>query len=157
MGFHGPTSKNAARSAAWDTVPLSRALSYHKIPHVLWGDFLWAVAFRVPTSYLHIIYFVVPNDYVDAAVKAISTDLPYYKRSPETQLALPNSSGPADFPDILVLKYVQFRIGVIPGDLVAFDPTDTARITTIECDCSSIPVPTLPGLLDSCADVFRIH
>ena len=99
----------------------------------------------------------MPNDRVDAAAKAISTDLPCFKRSPATQLRLPNSSGPADFPDIPVLKYVQFRIGVIPGDLVAFDPTDTARIATIECDCSSIPVPTLPGLLDSCADVFRIH
>jgi len=74
MGFHGPISKNAARSTAWDTVLPSRALSHHKIPHVLWGDFLWAAAFRVPTSCLHTIYFVVPNDRVDAAVKAISTD-----------------------------------------------------------------------------------
>ena len=66
-------------------------------------------------------------------------------------------SGPVDFPDIPVLKYVQFRIGVIPGDPVAFDPTDTACTNTIECDHSSILVPTLPGLLGSCVDVFRIH
>jgi len=157
MGFHGPTSKHAAHHAAWDTVEPSRALSHHKIPHVLWGDFLWIAAFRVPTACLHTIYFVVPNSRVDAAVKAISTDLPYYKRSPETQLVLPSSSCPADFPDIPVLKYPPFRIGIIPGNLVAFDPTDTARTTTIECDHTSIPVPTLPGLLDSCADVARIH
>src|SRR5277367_2940502 len=157
MGFHGPTSKNAAHHAAWHTVPPSRALSDHKIPHVLWGDFLWIAAFRVPTACLDTIYFVVPNDRVDAAVKAISADLPYYKRSPATQLALPNSSCPADFPDIPILKYPPFRIGIIPGNLVAFDPTDTARTTTIECDHTSIPVPTLPGLLDSCANVSRIH
>ena len=157
MGFHGPISKDAAHSAAWDTVSLSRALSHHKIPHVLWGDFLWAAAFRVPTSCLHTIYFVVPNDRVDAAAEAISTDLPYYERSLVTRLKLPNSGSPVDFPDILVLEYVHIRTGIIPGDLVAFDPTDTARTTTIECDHSFIPVPTLPGLLDSCADVFRIH
>ncbi|OCK97550.1 uncharacterized protein K441DRAFT_655402 [Cenococcum geophilum 1.58] len=157
MGFHGPISKNAAHSHAWDTVLPSRALSHYKIPHVLWGDFLWAAAFRVPTSCLQSIYFVVPNDRVDAAAKAISTYLPYCKRSPATQLGLPSSSGPADFPDIPVLKYEHFRIGVIPKDLVAFDPTDITRTTTIECDHTSIPVPTLPGLLDSCADVLRIH
>ena len=157
MGFHGPTSKDAARHAAWFTASPSRALSHHKIPHVLWGDFLWAAAFRVPTSCLHTIYFVVPNDRAEAAAKAISTDLPYYQRSPATQLVLPNSSYPIDFPDIPVLKRAPFRIGIIPGDLVAFDLTDTARTTTIECDHSSVPVPTLPGLLDSCADVFRIH
>jgi hypothetical protein len=156
MGFHGPTSKNAARHAAWDTVLPSRALSHHKIPHVLWGDFLWAAAFRVPTSCLHTIYFVVPNDRVNAAAKAISADIPCYQRSLETQLVLPHSSYPVDFSDIPVLKYPPFRIGIIPGNLVAFDPTDTAHTTTIECDHSSIPVPTLPGLLDSCADVFRI-
>jgi hypothetical protein len=157
MGFHGPTSKSAARHAAWRTVDPSRALSYHKIPHVLWGDFLWIAAFRVPTACLDTIYFVVPNDRVDAAVKGISAYLPYYRRSPATQLVLPNCSYPVDFPDIPVLEYPPFRIGIIPENLVAFDPTDTARITTIECDHTSIPVPTLPGLLDSCADVFRIH
>ncbi|XTI87979.1 hypothetical protein V2W45_1468421 [Cenococcum geophilum] len=136
MGFHGPISKNAAHSTAWDTVLPSRAFSHHKIPHVLWGDFLWAAAFRIPTSCLHTIYFVVPNDRADAA------------------LGLLGSSGPADFLDIPVLKYMQPRIGVIPGDPVAFDPTDMARTTTIECDHSSIPVPTLPGLLDLCADIF---
>ena len=99
----------------------------------------------------------MPNDRVDAAVKAISADLPYYKRSPATQLVLPSSGCPADFPDIPVLKYPPFRIGIIPGNLVAFDPTDTARTTTIEYDHTSVPVPTLPGLLDSCADVSRIH
>jgi hypothetical protein len=156
MGFHGPTSKSAARHAAWCAVDPSRALSYHKIPHVLWGDFLWIAAFRVPTSCLHTIYFVVPDDRVDAAVKGISAYLPYYRRSPTTQLVLPNCYYPVDFPDIPVLKYPPFRIGIIPENLVAFDPTDTARITTIECDHTSIPVPTLPGLLDSCADVFRI-
>jgi hypothetical protein len=157
MGFHGPTSKNAAHHAAWQTVSPSRALSHHGIPHVLWGDFLWIAAFRVPTACLHTIYFVVPDDRVDAAVKAISTDLPYYKRLPTTQLVLPSSGSPAEFPDIPVLKYPPFRIGIIPGSLVAFDPTDTARTTTIECDHTSVPVPTLPGLLDSCADVPRIH
>ena len=157
MGFHGPTSKDAARHAAWFTASPSRALSHHKIPHVLWGDFLWAAAFRVPTSCLHTIYFVVPNDRADAAATAISADLPYYQRSPATQVVLPNSSRPIDFPDIPVLKRAPFRIGIIPGNLVAFDPTDTARTATIECDHTSIPVPTLPGLLDSCADVFRIH
>jgi hypothetical protein len=99
----------------------------------------------------------VPKDRVDAAVKAISADLPYYKRSPATQLVLPSSGCPADFPDIPILKSPPFRIGIIPGNLVAFDPTDTARTTTIECDHTSVPVPTLPGLLDSCADVSRIH
>jgi hypothetical protein len=157
MGFHGPTSKGAARHAAWCTVDPSRALSYHKIPHVLWGDFLWIAAFRVPTACLDTIYFVVPNDRVDAAVKGISAYLPYYQRSLATQLVLPNGSYPVDFPDIPVLEYPPFRIGIIPENLVAFDPTDTARITTIECDRTSIPVPTLPGLLDSCADVLRIH
>jgi hypothetical protein len=157
MGFHGPTSKSAARHAAWCTVDPSRALSYHKIPHVLWGDFLWIAAFRVPTACLHTIYFVVPNSRVDAAAKAISAYLPYYQRSSETQLVLPNCNYPVDFPDIPVLKYPPFRVGIISGNLVAFDPTDTARITTIECDHTAIPVPTLPGLLDSCADVFRIH
>jgi hypothetical protein len=157
MGFHGPTSKDAAWHAAWHTAPPSRALSRHKIPHVLWGDFLWIAAFRVPTACLHTIYFVVPNDRVDAAAKAISADLPHYQRSPETQLVLPCSSYPADFPDIPVLKYPPFHIGIIPGNLVAFDPTDIARTTTIECDHTSIPVPTLPGLLDSCDDVYRIH
>ena len=111
MGFHGPISKDAAYHSAWPTAPPSRALSHHKIPHVLWGDFLWAAAFRVPTAFLHTIYFVVPDKRVDAAVKAISADLPYYKRSPATQLVLPNSSCPADFPDILILKYPPFRIG----------------------------------------------
>jgi hypothetical protein len=82
---------------------------------------------------------------------------PTYQRSPTIQLVLPNSSHPVDFPDIPVLKYPPFRIGIIPGNLVAFGPTDTARITTIECDHTSIPMPALPGLLDSCADVFRIH
>ena len=77
--------------------------------------------------------------------------------APTTQLALPNSDYPVDFPEIPVLKHPPFRIGIIPANLVAFDPTDTARITTIECDHTHIPVPTLPGLLDSCADVFRIH
>jgi len=157
IGFHGPTSKNAAHHAAWDTVEPSRALYHHQIPHVLWGDFLWIAAFRVPTACLHTIYFVVPKDRVDAAVKAISADLPYYKRSPATDLVLPSSGCPADFPDIPILKYPPFRIGIIPGNLVAFDPTDTARTTTIECDHTSVPVPTLPGLLDSCADVSRIH
>ena len=71
-----------------------------------------------------------------------------------TQLVLPNCSYPVDFPDIPVLKHPPFRIGIISGNLVAFDPTDTARITTIECNHTSIPVP---GLLDSCADTFRIH
>ncbi len=157
MGFHGPISKDAAHHAAWHTVPHSRALSQHKIPHVLWGDFLWAAVFRVPTACLHTIYFVVPNNCVDAAAKAISTDLPHYKRSPETQLVLPNSSSSVNFPDIPVLKYAPFRVGIIPGNLVVFDPTNTACTTTIECDHSPIPVPTLPGLLDSCAGVFRIH
>ena len=157
MGFHGPISKNAARSAARHTVPPSRALSRHNTPHVLWGDFLWAAAFRVPTSCLRTIYFVVPNDRVDEAAKAISTDLPHYKRSSATQIVLPNSSLPVDFPDIPILQYAPFCISIIPGGLVAFDPTDTARTTTIECDHSFIPVPTLPGLLDSCADVFRIY
>ena len=132
MGFHGSTSKSAARHAAWCTVDPSRALSYHKIPHVLWGDFLWIVAFRVPTACLDTIYFVVPNDRVDAAVKGISAYLPYYQRSPTTQLVLPNGNYPVDFPDIPVLEYPPFRIGIIPENLVAFDPTDTARITTIE-------------------------
>ena len=157
MGFHGPTSKDAALHAAWFTAAPSRALSHHKIPHVLWGDFLWAAAFRVPTSCLHTIYFVVPNDRVDAAAKAISADLPYYQRSPATQLVLSNNSRPIDFPDIPVLKRAPFRIGIIPGNLVAFDPTDTARTATIECDHTSIPVPTLPGLLDACTDIYRIH
>jgi hypothetical protein len=40
MGFHGLISKNAAHSAAWDTILPSRALSHHKFPYVLWGDFL---------------------------------------------------------------------------------------------------------------------
>jgi hypothetical protein len=71
--------------------------------------------------------------------------IPYYKRSP------------TDFPDIPVLKYPPFHIGIIPGNLVAFDPTDAARTTIIECDHTSVPVPTLPGLLDSCADAARIH
>ena len=157
MGFHGPICKDAAYHAAWHTVPPSRALSHHKIPHVLWGDFLWAAAFRVPTSCLHTIYFVVPNDRVNAAAETISANLPYYQRLPTTQLVLPNSGCPIDFPDIPILKCPPFRIGIIPENLVAFDPTDTARTTTIECDHSSVPVPTLPGLLDSCADVFRIH
>ena len=103
---------------------------------------------------LHTIYFVVPNDRVDTAAKGISAYLPYYQRSPATQLVLPNCNYPVDFPDIPVLQYPPFRIGIIPENLVAFDPTDTTRITTIECDHTSIPVP---GLLDSCADVFRIH
>jgi hypothetical protein len=81
IGFHGPTSKNAAHHAAWDTIEPSRALSHHKIPHVLWGDFLWIAAFRVPTACLHIIYFVELNDRVAAVVKAIPADLPHYKRS----------------------------------------------------------------------------
>jgi hypothetical protein len=157
MGFHGPTSKDAAWHAAWFTAAPSRALSHHKIPHVLWGDFLWAAAFRVPTSCLHNIYFIVPIDRVDAAAKAISADLLYYQRAPAAQLVLPNSSDPVDFPDIPVLKCPPFRIGIIPKSLAAFDPTDTARTTTIECDHTSIPVPTLSGLLDSCADVFRIY
>src|ERR1700733_5337456 len=148
---------NTAFHAAWHTIPPSRALSHHKIPHVLWGDFLWVAAFRVPTACLHTIYFVVPNGYVDTAVKTIFADIPYYKRSPTARLVLPGSRSPTDFPDIPVLKYPLFHIGIIPGNLVAFDPTDTARTTTIECDYSSVPVPTLPGLLDSCADVFRIH
>ena len=38
-----------------------------------------------------------------------------------------------------------------------FDPTDIACTTIIECDYSSIPVPTLLGLLDLCADVLRIY
>jgi hypothetical protein len=59
----------------------------------------------------------VPDDRVDAAVKAISADLPYYKRSPATQLVLPNSSCPADFPDIRILKYPPLRIGRIPGQI----------------------------------------
>jgi hypothetical protein len=66
IGFHGLTSKNAAHHAAWDTVEPSRALSHHKIPHVLWSDFLWIAAFRVPTACLHTIYFVVPKDRVDS-------------------------------------------------------------------------------------------
>src|ERR1700733_2527339 len=111
MGFHGPTSKSAARHAAWCTVDPSRALSYHKIPHVLWGDFLWIAAFRVPTACLDTIYFVVPNDRVDAAVKGISAYLPHYQRSPATQLVLPNGNYPVDFPDIPVLQYPPFRIG----------------------------------------------
>ena len=121
------------------------------------GDFLRAAAFRVPTSCLHTIYFAVPNDCVDAAAKAISADVPYYQRSPATQLVLPNNSRPIDFPHIPVLKCAPFRVGIIPGNLVAFDPTDTARTTTIECNHTCIPVPTLSGLLDSCADVYRIH
>ena len=157
MGFHGPTSKHAAHHAAWHTVPPSRALSHHKIPHVLWGDFLWIAAFRVPTACLHTIYFVVPNGRVDAAVKAIIADVSYYKRSPTAQLVLPGSRSLIDFPDIPVLECPLFRIGIIPGNLAAFDPTDTARIITIECDNTSVPVPTLPGLLDSCADVARTH
>src|SRR5881394_3490452 len=119
MGFHGPISKDAAYHSAWPTAPPSRALSHHKIPHVLWGDFLWAAAFRVPTACLHTIYFVVPNDCVDAAAEAISADLPSYKRLPAAELRLPNSSGPADFPDIPVLEHSPFRIGIIPGNLVA--------------------------------------
>ena len=97
----------------------------------------------------------MPNDRVDTAVKVISAELPYYKRSPATQLVLPNSSYPADFPGIPIVKYPPFRIGIIPGNLV--DPTDTARTTTIECDHTSVPVPTLPGLLDSCADISRTY
>ena len=111
MGFHGPTSKSAARHAAWCTAEPSRALSHHNIPHVLWGDFLWIAAFRVPTACLDTIYLVVPNDRVDAAAKAISAYLPYYQRSPATQLVLPNSSCPVDFPDIPILKYPPFRVG----------------------------------------------
>lgn len=158
MVFHGPISKHEAHSIAWRAVQPSRALSHHKIPYVLWGDFFWAAFFRVPTACLDTVYFVVPSDCVDAAVKAISAALPFYKRSSKTQLVLPNSSYPAEFPDIPVLEYEPFCIGIIPADLVAFNPTDTARTTTMgNFNDISISVPTLPGLLDSCADVFRIH
>src|ERR1700733_13897606 len=77
--------------------------------------------------------------------------------APTTQLVLPGSRSPTDFPAIPVLKYWPLRIGIIPGNLVTFDPTDMAGITTIECDHTSVPVPTLPLLLDSCTDVNRIH
>ena len=147
MGFHGPTSKDAAHHAAWHTVPPSRALSDHKIPHVLWATpYGSQPSESLPRVSILYSLYVVPNDRVDTAMKVISADLPYYKRSPATQLVLPNSSYPVDFPDIPILKYPPFRIGIIPGNLVAFDPTDTARTTTIECDHTSVPVPTLPGL-----------
>jgi hypothetical protein len=122
MGFHGPISKNAAYHDTWHTAPPPRALSHHKILHVLWGDFLRAAAFRVPTACLHTIYFAVSYDRVDAAAKAISAYLPYRERSPETDLVLPNNRCPVDFPDIPVLEGPPFRISIIPGNLVAFYP-----------------------------------
>jgi hypothetical protein len=155
MVYHGRISRDQVGQHAVIALPITHALSRHGIPHVLWGDYLWITAFRVPTAVLDTIYFIVPPDRVDAAAQAVSAELHEYKRCPpSTPFKLSGSSESADFPKIAVLTGF-VMLAIFPSDLVAFDPTDRERTTSIEYVGTHIPVPTMPGLLDSCFDVLR--
>jgi len=155
MVYHGRISKDQVGQYAAIALPITNALSRYAIPHVLWGDYLWVTTFRVLTTMLDTIYFIVPSDRVDDAAQAVSTELPDHKRRhPSTPFKLCGSFKSADFPEIAVLTGF-ITLAIFPSDLVAFDPTDKERITSIEYLNTHIPVPTMPGLLDACFDIRR--
>jgi hypothetical protein len=163
MGVHLYDQSPNCPLAQHERLRPARVLADAGVPFIVWGEDALSFAFFVPTC-LFDFHILIPDECVDAAVKALLEGLPCRRMDapPErwTELTHVDASRPPCFPNSSwlqttsrTLKNEPETIVVHPQSWFAFDVRDATCSTTLSPSFSpedaKIRFPTLPALLDS--------